>query len=183
MQTVQNMQNEQVILTNYFTSFRFQLPSFLPVQRPPSTHHRCLTSRRAPTSCKSRKSSRQGSDWSTQAVGLIGGCIDVHVDVCVDIYTWTTKKTSVSLWKKGFLTHTGPSLCLPLRRCRGPCFQTCASRSRQLGRVRPVARARWGQSLIGKINKFQVEEKKKWGSDYSFSSEDASKAKPTGFRS
>ena len=99
------------------------------------------------------------------------------------MYTWAAKKTSVSLWKKGFLTHTGPSLCLPLRRCRGPCFQTCASRSRQLGRVRPVARARWGQSLQGKINKFQVEEKKKWGSDYSFSSEDASKAKPTGSRS
>ena len=99
------------------------------------------------------------------------------------MYTWTAKKTSVSLWKKGFLTHTGPSPCLPLRRCRGPCFQTCASRSRQLGRVRPVARARWGQSLKGKINKFQVEEKKKWGSDYSFSSEDASKAKPTGSRS
>ena len=90
------------------------------------------------------------------------------------MYTWATKKTGVSKWKKKeFLT--GPSPCLPLRRCRGPCFQTCASRSRQLGRVRPVARARWGQSLKGKINKFQVEEKKKWGSDYNFSSEDASK--------
>ena len=43
MQTVQNMQNEQTILPNYFTFFRFQLPNFLLVQRPPSTRHLCLT--------------------------------------------------------------------------------------------------------------------------------------------
>ena len=155
--------------TNYdFTFFRFQLPSFLLVQRPPSTRHLCLTSRRARTSCKSRKSSRQGSDLG-QLVWLVVVLMFMlmFVLICVVrflnpvtptsivpltmfqsclMYTWATKMTDVSKCKKR-LPHTGPSPCLPPRRCRGPCFQTCAFRSRQLGRVRPVTRARWGQSL------------------------------------
>ena len=128
--------------TNYdFTFFRFQLPSFLLVQRPPSTRHLCLTSRRAPTSCKSRKSSRQGSDWST----YVGSWFDwwlywcslfilMFVLICVVrflnpitptsivtlttfqsslMYTWATKKTGVSKWKKKeFFTQAQVRACL-----------------------------------------------------------------------